>query len=83
MDFKTTTVTVKRETDISTFISGVINTASKSTQCVFMQKDNARIDAKSILGILALGINTGDQIELISEDADILQQIATVLESGK
>ncbi|MNL99665.1 PTS HPr component phosphorylation site [compost metagenome] len=83
MDFKTTNVTVKRETDISTFISNVINTASKSMQCVFLQKGTARIDAKSILGILALGINTGDEVELISEDADILQELATVLESGK
>ncbi len=44
--------------------------ASQIESDVFLEKDGKRVNAKSILGLLTLGISQGDKIEVITDGAD-------------
>lgn len=44
--------------------------ASAIESDVFLEKDGKRVNAKSILGLLTLGISQGDVIDVITDGAD-------------
>ncbi|MDF2534176.1 MAG: HPr component phosphorylation site [Bacillales bacterium] len=66
-----------------TDIAKIVHAASASTQCVFIQKGEARVDAKSILGVFTLGIKDGDEVTIISEDSRILEVVGEAAETGE
>lgn len=56
-------------------IAKIVHSASSSTQCVSIQKGNATVDAKSILGVFSLGIVDGEEVVISSEDEKVLDKI--------
>jgi phosphotransferase system HPr (HPr) family protein len=47
-----------------------VQTASRFSSSIFIVADGARINAKSLLGVLSLGISQGDNVEIIAEGKD-------------
>jgi phosphotransferase system HPr (HPr) family protein len=63
--------------NVGLFISNEITKiAEKSIKTVNLVKDDVRVDAKSILGILSLGLRDGDEIKFKSEDEEVLKELA-------
>lgn len=50
---------------------------------VYVKKGNLRINAKSILNVLASGIRQGDEVELICDGADEKAALETAVELVK
>ncbi|MGI6157017.1 MAG: HPr family phosphocarrier protein [Saccharofermentanales bacterium] len=51
-------------------IAMLIQIASKFHSSLYITKDGRRANAKSMLGVLSLGINDGDEIELTANGVD-------------
>ena len=47
---------------------------------VYMKKDNTRINAKSILNVLAAEIKCGDEVEIICDGADEKEALKAAVE---
>lgn len=45
---------------------------------IFIHKDDNRINGKSILGIMSLAIDTGEEVTLIADGADEQEAIASL-----
>ncbi|NNL76391.1 MAG: HPr family phosphocarrier protein [Desulfobacterales bacterium] len=63
----------------------IAHIAQNSTSNVWLMKDNQKADASSIIDILTLVCEKGTQITIIaenSEDIDILNAIADLVDSG-
>ncbi len=61
-----------------------VQTASKFDSVVYIRKNQETIDAKSIMNLLSLGLETGSQLTLIieGEDADrAMEDLVKILES--
>lgn len=71
-------VTINKEDSKSIF--ELTHLAAKSIQCVEVIKDNYKIDAKSLLGLLSLGLRVGDVLTFKSDDEEILSDIRAFLE---
>lgn len=61
-------------------ISDLTYKASQSIHCVEAIKDQYKVDAKSLLGLLSLGLRVGDVVTFRSEDNSILCEIREHLE---
>lgn len=48
----------------------LIQKASSFTSSVHIQSGNKRANAKSLLGLMSLGLNNGDEIKIIAEGKD-------------
>ncbi|MFY4775882.1 HPr family phosphocarrier protein [Metabacillus sp. RGM 3146] len=48
--------------------SRLVNTANQFEERILIKKDHWVIDAKSLLGILALSLQPGDEVEIIDEN---------------
>lgn len=46
-----------------------------------IEKDERRVNAKSLLGLLSLGIKENDKVFLISDDEDALIQVEEVIKN--
>lgn len=64
----------------SKHIFGLTHLAAKSIHCIEVIKDHYKIDAKSLLGLLSLGLRVGDVITFKSDDEVILGEIREYLE---
>lgn len=53
--------------------------AAQSTSDVKVEKGSVEVDAKSVLGLLALGLKAEDLVTFRSEDAHILNEIRGLL----
>ena len=63
----------------------IANIAQNSTSNVWIKKDNQKADASSIIDILTLVCEKGTKITIMiddSEDIDILNAIADLVDSG-
>lgn len=47
-----------------------VRTSSKYKSDIFIEKGNFKVNAKSIMGIMAMGISEGDEIDIIVDGAD-------------
>jgi len=47
-----------------------VQTTGKFLCDIFVEKNNKRVNGKSIMGIMALGVSHGDEITLIAEGED-------------
>lgn len=57
--------------------SKLVNTANKHQEAILLKKGHWVIDAKSILGVLAISLQPGQEIELVlkGSNSDALQEI--------
>lgn len=53
-----------------------VQSANKYNSSVWIEKDGEMIDAKSIIAILSLGINSGTKVKLIVEGEDAQEAMA-------
>jgi phosphocarrier protein len=62
-----------------------IQTAMKFKSSIWVERDTRRIDAKSLLGVLSLGVKGGDTITIGADGADeveALDAMIALVESG-
>ncbi len=57
-----------------------VQTASKFTSSIKLQSDNRTVNAKSIMGIISLGISNGQDVTIFADGSDE-KQAASELES--
>lgn len=57
-----------------------VQTTGKFLCDIFVEKDNKRINAKSIMGIMALGVSHGDEITLTAEGEDEKEAIDALVD---
>ena len=75
------TVTVGKSFDARQ-VAFFVQTASKYVSKIMITIDNKTVNAKSIMGIISLGISQGQQVKIAAEGEDANQaadEIATVL----
>ncbi len=75
------TVTVGKSFDARQ-VAFFVQTASKYVSRIMITIDNKTVNAKSIMGIISLGISQGQQVTIAAEGDDAVQaadEIATVL----
>lgn len=76
-------LTVKLGSVNSREVAKISQIAGKSVSDVFVEMNEKRFDAKSILGILSLALKAGDEFTIISEDEQILQEIKAEVGAGE
>jgi len=62
-----------------------IRKANSYKSSIWVEKDDCRVNAKSLLGVLSLGISKGTAITLIadgSDEADAVKGLAELIDSG-
>ena len=57
-----------------------IQKANEFKSSIWVEKDDRRVNAKSLLGVLSLGIVKGTAISIIADGADEAEAIATLAE---
>lgn len=79
-------VTVKNEVGLharpATFF---IQKANEFKSSIWVEKENRRVNAKSLLGVLSLGIVGGTEIKIIADGADeqtAVEELIEKVESG-
>lgn len=55
-----------------------VQEANRFTADVFLEKDNRKVNAKSIMGIMSLAIAQGTSITLLAEGIDEEQAVSTL-----
>ena len=55
-----------------------IQKANEFKSSIWMEKDERRVNAKSLLGVLSLGVIQGTKINLIADGIDEAEAIATL-----
>ncbi|TCT25655.1 phosphocarrier protein [Melghiribacillus thermohalophilus] len=61
--------------------SQFVNTMGQFTETILIKKDHWVVDAKSLLGLLAVGLKPGDQVEFeISPDSSEVKE--AILQTG-
>jgi phosphocarrier protein HPr len=62
----------------------VVQNANKFTSDIFLEKDDDRVNAKSIMGVMMLAAGEGSSISIVAEGADereAVDRIAELLQS--
>ena len=57
-----------------------IRKANEFKSSIWVEKDERRVNAKSLLGVLSLGINKGTAVTIIADGADEEEAISTLSE---
>ena len=57
-----------------------IQKANDFKSTIWVEVDNRRINAKSLLGVLSMGITTGTEVNLIAEGPDEEEAVAALTE---
>lgn len=57
----------------------LVKTASQFSSKIIIEKGTAKMDAKSILGVMALGAKHGDEIKITFEGVDEAEASDTIL----
>lgn len=52
-----------------------VKKSSEYTSDIFIQKEGIKINAKSIMGLMAIGILKGDEVDIVAEGEDEEQAI--------
>lgn len=48
----------------------LVQVASQFSSNIYLETDNRRINAKSIMGMMALGLDTGESVTVVAEGED-------------
>ena len=51
-------------------IAVLVQVASQYDSTVYLQIDNKKVNAKSIMGLMSLGLNTGEEVTVLVDGAD-------------
>ena len=51
-------------------IAALVQVASQYDSTVYLQIDNKKVNAKSIMGMMSLGLNTGEEVTVLVDGAD-------------
>ncbi len=51
-------------------IAVLVQVASQYESTVYLQIDNKKVNAKSIMGMMSLGLNTGEEVTVLVDGAD-------------
>ena len=51
-------------------IAVLVQVASQYDSTVYLQIDNKKVNAKSIMGMMSLGLNTGEEVTVLVDGAD-------------
>ena len=51
-------------------IAVLVRVASQYDSTVYLQIDNKKVNAKSIMGMMSLGLNTGEEVTVLVDGAD-------------
>jgi phosphocarrier protein len=74
------TITISNRAGIHARPSATLVQVAKDFACnIYFEKDNDRINAKSIMGILTLGAAYGTQIRIIAEGEDEEKAVETLV----
>ncbi|MBA2175632.1 HPr family phosphocarrier protein [Halobacillus locisalis] len=64
-------ITVELETGLQARPAAqFVQQANRFTSDIFIEKDEKRVNAKSIMGLMSLAIGTGEDIKLIADGTD-------------
>ena len=66
---KNMTIAIKSGMDARP-VAVFVQVASQYDSSVYLQIDNKKVNAKSIMGMMTLGLSAGEEIEIIVEGAD-------------
>ena len=73
-------VTISNRAGIHARPAAVLVEASKNFKSnIYIEKDNTRINGKSILGIMTLGAGYGMELKIIAEGEDEKEAIKTII----
>jgi phosphocarrier protein len=77
MYIKTATITnpVGLHARPATFL---IQKANEFDSSIWLEKDERRVNAKSLLGVLSLGVSTGENVNIIGNGADEIIAVDTL-----
>lgn len=74
------TVKVVNETGLHARPAGLlVKLASKFASEIELEYEGKRVNAKSIMGLLTLGIGQGDEIKIIAQGADEAEAVETLV----
>jgi phosphocarrier protein len=62
--------------------SQIVNKASEFPETILIKKDHWEIDAKSLLGLLAISLQPNQEIELKVQDSSKTEGIEALLSTG-
>ena len=51
-------------------VAVLVQVASQYDSTVYLQIDNKKVNAKSIMGMMSLGLNTGEEVTVLVDGAD-------------
>ena len=61
-------------------LCGILRKANEFKSSIWIEKEERRVNAKSLLGILSLGIVGGTQIRIIADGADEQEAVTALTE---
>ncbi|WP_246552438.1 HPr family phosphocarrier protein [Vallitalea pronyensis] len=74
------TVTIVNKTGLHARPANAFVKVSKDFACdIFLEKDTKKMNGKSILGLLSLGLNQGSQVDIIADGEDEQQALETLV----
>lgn len=59
-------------------IAVLVQVASQYESTVYLQIDNKKVNAKSIMGMMSLGLNSGEQVTVLVDGADEQDALANI-----
>lgn len=60
-------------------VTKIVRTASKVSDDIFMYKGDKEADAKSIMAIIMLEAQKGEEVRIVSENVQVLSEIENIL----
>ncbi|MDR2534559.1 MAG: HPr family phosphocarrier protein [Treponema sp.] len=73
-------LTVSNRAGVHARPAALIVQAAKNFQCnIYLEKDNNRVNGKSIMGVLTLGATYGTEVKIITEGSDADQALKAVV----
>ncbi|MDI6603916.1 MAG: HPr family phosphocarrier protein [Thermoanaerobacteraceae bacterium] len=74
------TVEIKNKTGLDARPAALfVQTASKFSSQIWVEKDNKKVNAKSIMGIMSLGVGESDTIKIIADGSDEQEAIKSLI----
>lgn len=59
-------------------IAVLVQVASQYDSTVYLQIDNKKVNAKSIMGMMSLGLNTGEDVTVLVDGADEKEALESI-----
>lgn len=73
------TVTIQSELDMNSRpVAHLVQEASQYSSLVCIEMENKQINAKSIMGMMSLGLNTGEEVNVIADGKDEKEAITSI-----